>query len=248
MSGLVGALGLLTRFPLPRGAAGDPGAALPWYPVVGAFLGLLAAAVYAATSLILPATLAAALAIAFLVLATGALHEDGLADAADAWGGGTTREETLRILRDPGVGTYGALALGFSLIVRVVALATLAPAMAISALPAVHALSRTAMAGVLATTPSARDDGLGASVRRTTTPVAAAAAVLVAVAASAVLLGLAAIAAIVVAAFVAATLRLVAIHRIGGVTGDVLGATEQLIEIGLMLLLAGFASSPSGSP
>ena len=240
MTGLVGALGLLTRLPVVSHTISDRDASIAWFPIVGLLLGLAAALAYAVGSLLFPPVVAATIAILCLVLLTGALHEDGLADAADAWGGGTTREETLRILRDPGVGTYGALAIGFSLLVRVAALSVLTPSAALLALPAIHAISRAATAGMLATTPAARGDGLGADAGRTATR-ARVVAVVLAMAASLALIGPLAVAAMAVALVVTVAVRLVAMRRIGGVTGDVLGATEQLVEIGAMLLVAGVA-------
>jgi adenosylcobinamide-GDP ribazoletransferase len=241
VTGLVGALGLLTRLPVVSRTIAGRDASIAWFPLVGLLLGLAAALAYAVASVVLPPVLAATIAIGCLILLTGALHEDGLADAADAWGGGTTREETLRILRDPGVGTYGALAIGFSLLVRVAALAVLTPSVALLGLPAFHAVSRAATVALLATTPAARTDGLGADARRSATRARAAVAVVLATAASLALIGLLAVAAMAVALVVTVAVRLVAMRRIGGITGDVLGATEQLVEIGAMVLLAGVA-------
>jgi adenosylcobinamide-GDP ribazoletransferase len=240
VTGLAGAIRLLTRVPVP-GPASEPGRALPWFALVGALLGVLTAVAYAAAERVVPTPVAAAVATFILVLATGAIHEDGLADTADAWGGGTTRDETLRILRDPSHGTYGVLALAFSVVLRVAGLAAMSPAAALVALPSIHAISRATTAALMAITPSARTEGLAADYAGQATPVRAAVAVATALAFAALLIGVATIAAAAVALVVAWVVRAVAMRRIGGVTGDVLGAAEQLVEIGLILLLAGLA-------
>ena len=239
MTGLSAAVAFLTRVPLPPTA---PAAAmLPWFPVVGALIGLVAAAVHAAASLALPPIVAASLAVAATILVTGALHEDGLADAADAWGGASSREDALRILRDPTHGTYGVLALVLSVVLRVAAIASLAPAMAVAFLPAVHAISRGLLVGVLATTPPTRDEGLARTLSTTASPFTAALAIGVTAALGLPLLGPVFVPAAAVALAAGWLVRWVAMRRIGGITGDVLGAAEQLTEAGLLLLLAATA-------
>ena len=235
MTGLVAAITFLTRVPLPVSAAPAAGM-LPWFPVVGALIGLTGALTFVAASLVVQPALAAALAIAATILLTGALHEDGLADATDAWGGGRTREEALRILRDPTHGTYGVLALILSVVVRVVALSALAPAIAVGALVAVHATSRGLLVGMIWSTRPARDDGLAAALSvglpQAIVGVGAAAALGIA------LMGPSFLAAAVVAVAAGGIVRWVAVRRIGGITGDVLGAAEQLAEVSVLVLLA----------
>ncbi|MBF0335337.1 MAG: adenosylcobinamide-GDP ribazoletransferase, partial [Alphaproteobacteria bacterium] len=119
----------LTRLPLPH--LRDPArplAACMWaFPLVGAVLGLTAGACFAGLASLLPPLPAALVALALLVLATGGLHEDGLADLADGFGGGRDRDHRLEIMRDSRTGSYGALAVGFSLALRAAALAALPP-------------------------------------------------------------------------------------------------------------------------
>jgi adenosylcobinamide-GDP ribazoletransferase len=236
VSGLAAAVTFLTRVPLPV-IAPTP-SMLPWFPVVGALVGFLAAAVYVTASLVVTPLLAAALAVAATVLVTGALHEDGLADAADAWGGASSREQALRILRDPAHGTYGVLAVVLSVVVRVAALASLAPAMAVAVLPAVHAISRGVMVALLRTTPPARDDGLARAVSTSTTPLSAAVAIGVAGVLGIGLLGARVVPAAAVALVAGWLVRWLAMRRIGGMTGDVLGAAEQLAEVCMLVLFA----------
>src|SRR3954470_16025626 len=119
----------LTRLPFPHQtpiAKGEVSQALWTAPVVGVAVGLLGAGVYwLAQALHLPPLPAAALAVAATLIATGGLHEDGLADVADGFGGGATRDRKLEIMRDSRIGTYGVCALILSIVLRVSALTNL---------------------------------------------------------------------------------------------------------------------------
>ena len=132
--------------------------------MVGALIGLAGAIAYAlAVWLGLPPWPAAVLALATTIWLTGALHEDGLADVADGFGGGRTREDKLAIMRDPRIGSYGALALVLAVLARAGAMAALAePAAVAAALVAAGAASRAALPAVMAALPQARPDGLAA--------------------------------------------------------------------------------------
>jgi adenosylcobinamide-GDP ribazoletransferase len=235
VSGLRAAIGFLTRVPVSARSDGVA-TSLAWFPVVGALIGLAGAVAYAAALLVLPPLLAAALATAALVVLTGALHEDGLADSADAWGGASTREAALRILDDPAHGTYGVVTLVLCLLLRVFALAAMTAAAALVILPTVHALSRAAMVGVLATTPPARPTGLGASyaafASRRTLAVALASALILGLS----LIGPPALVFVAVAGAGGWLVRRLALRSIGGVTGDVLGATQQVIEVAVLVV------------
>ena len=187
------ALAFLTRLPVapePTAAGSRLGASVVMFPVVGALIGLLGGGGYAlAFWLGLPPLPAATVALATTIWLTGALHEDGLADVADGFGGGRTREDKLRIMRDPRIGSYGALALVLGLLARAGALAALAaPRHVMAALVAAGAVSRAALAAVMTTLPLARADGLAAGAGRPH-PLRAAAAVLVAALIAVVLLG-----------------------------------------------------------
>ena len=208
-------------------------------PVAGAVVGLVGALVLALTALLgLPPLLRAGLATAALVAATGALHEDGLADVADGFGGGATRARKLEIMRDSRIGAYGAIALALSLILRVGALAAALDGgfwRASLSLILVAALSRAAALTPLALLPPARADGAGAAAGLLDSSALAAAwgsALVIALA-----LGLAALGFIdaLLAALMsgAGALGVVALARraIGGQTGDVAGAAQQCGEI-----------------
>jgi adenosylcobinamide-GDP ribazoletransferase len=239
MSGLRAAASLMTRLPV-GGVRLDRAtltASVAWFPAVGAMVGLGIAGVYVACALILPSLLAAALAVAVGVVITGALHEDGLADTADAFAGGWTREERLRILKDPTHGTYGVLAIGLSVVLRVAAMSILGTWTALAVIPAAHALSRTACAVLLGVLPPAAADGLGASYRAHRGHVVVAVVIGLAVAVAA--LGAWAPAAAAAVAAVTWFAGRVAMETIGGVTGDVLGAAQQAAEVAVLLLGAG---------
>lgn len=245
MKGLRAAVGLLTRVPIGHVGADqrDTSGSIAWLPVVGAVIGLVVAGGYVLLVEVLPGLAAAALAVTLGIVITGALHEDGLADTVDAFGAGEGAEETLRILKDPTHGTYGVIALVLSIVLRVLALAALPVSVALLALPAVHALSRGGAVGLIGWMPPATGDGLGAAHSRSGSSTEVVRGLL-----SAILIGLALLGwwGAVFAGFAGATALLIgmlAMRRISGFTGDVLGATEQMVEIGLLLVVAALASS-----
>jgi adenosylcobinamide-GDP ribazoletransferase len=232
------ALAFLTRLPVPPKRPWretDLAASVPWFPLVGALIGLLGGAAYGlAVWLGLPPLPAAAVALAATICLTGALHEDGLADVADGFGGGNTRENKLRIMRDSQIGSYGTLALALAVLARAGAIAGLAePAAVATALITAGAASRAALPAVVIALPQARADGLAAKAGRPH-PLRAAAAVLIAALIAIALLGQAALTALLAGALGALAVALLARREIGGYTGDVLGAAQQLAEIGVL--------------
>ena len=244
MNGFLGAVSFLTRVPTGTGARRPEALAafVPWFPVVGTGIGLAVAAVYAGAGELLPPLPAASLAVVAGICLTGAFHEDGLGDTADAFVGHHDRDSTVRILKDPRLGTFGVLAVAASLLLRAGAVAALAPAAAVAALPAAHALSRAAAVAAMTALPAAGDTGLGASyalaLSRRRALAGAAAGLGIALA----LLGLPALVAAAAAALATLALGRLATRRVGGVTGDVLGAVQQLGEI-LVLLVAAAATT-----
>jgi adenosylcobinamide-GDP ribazoletransferase len=208
-------------------------------PIAGVAVGLVGALVLGVTALLdLPPLLRAGLTTAALVALTGALHEDGLADVADGFGGGATRARKLEIMRDSRVGAYGAIAIALALILRIGALTAALDGgfwRATSSLILVAALSRAGALTPLALLPPARADGAGAAAGRLDPSALAAAwgsALVIALALGLVSLGLAhALLAVLMSA--AGALFMVALARraIGGQTGDVAGAAQQFGEI-----------------
>ena len=164
------ALQFLTRLPAGAPARSAPplAASAPMFPLIGALIGAAGGLVFAlAAGLGLPPMLAALLAVAAQVLLTGGLHEDGLADIADGFGGGRTRADKLRILRDSRIGSFGAMALMLALLARIGALAALAsPALVAAALIAAGAASRAALPVIMVSIAPARDEGLAVAAGR----------------------------------------------------------------------------------
>ena len=208
-------------------------------PVAGVFVGLGGALVLALTALLgLPLILRAGLATAALVVTTGALHEDGLADVADGFGGGATRTRKLEIMHDSRVGAYGAIAIALALILRVGALTAALDGgfwRAGLSLMLVAALSRAGALTPLALLPPARADGAGAAAGRLDPSALAAAwgsALVIALALGLVSLGLAHTLLAALMSGAGALLMVVLARRaIGGQTGDVAGAAQQFGEI-----------------
>ena len=234
--------GLLTRLPvgwlLPSGMPYRPGRAVWTYPLAGLVVGgVTAGTLWIARWVGAPPLPAAAWSVAAAVLFTGGLHEDGLADTADGLGGGGTPARRLEIMRDSRIGSYGAVALVLSLGVRVTAIAALPPARAWAPLLVAGALSRAAMLPVLALLPPARADGLGRMVGQVPTVAWAVGAVVAVAIALGCLPPVAALAAVLVAAVVGVAVTLLAGRRIGGQTGDVLGACCGLADCVLLTLL-----------
>jgi adenosylcobinamide-GDP ribazoletransferase len=232
------ALVLLTRLPVRQGQAwrdDDLAASVPLFPLVGALIGLAGGLAYALASWLgLPPWPAAALALATIICATGALHEDGLADVADGFGGGRTREDKLRIMRDPRIGSYGTIALVLALLARAGAVVALADHLAVVAtLVTAGAVSRAALPAVMVGLPPGRGDGLAAQAGRPH-PLRAAAAALIAVLIAIACLGETSPGALLTGALGALAVALLAKRQIGGYTGDVLGAVQQLAEVGVL--------------
>ena len=234
------ALGLLTRLPVTvRHRARGARAAWAW-PLAGATLGGLAALAGALVlALGLPAPVAGLIALGALVMLSGGLHEDGLADTADGLWGGWTPARRLEIMRDSRIGSYGVVALVLSLGLRGVALALAFAGGAVAgavALIVAAMLSRAAMAAVMAALPPARADGLAQRQGRPPRAAVALAAALAGVAALAFAGGAGIIAALA-ASLAAMAVAGLARTKIGGQTGDVLGAVQQVAEIAALLCL-----------
>ena len=232
-----------TRLPLPRlDFNGRTLAGAIWAaPIAGLAVGLIGAIVYAVAFLFgLSGGVAAALALAAMMLATGCLHEDGLSDVADGFGGGATRERKLEIMRDSRIGAYGACALLMSALIRWSAISDLAsPVHVFCGLIAAHAASRALLPAFMLSLAPARFDGLAQGAGRVSSGAAVAAA----------LLGLAALLALGLGGATAATLCLALVFagfwylcltQIGGQTGDTLGALQQAGEITILLVAAVF--------
>ncbi len=239
---LCGAVAFLTRLPMPHPHGPVPPnftRAHRVFPVVGGAIGGVVGLLYLGLLAIgLPSLAAAALAFGASAILTGALHEDGLADIADGFGGGRDKAAKLEIMRDSRLGTYGALVLLVNFVAKVSALAALPAGAVLPALVSANALARGVLPIMAMSLPYAREDGLAARAGSPEPATAMAAVVLALVIAFLCLPWAAALGAAVVSAAGASVVALLAQRQIGGQTGDVLGGAEQVAETAILLLLA----------
>lgn len=230
----LGAVSFLTILPVSAKTAA-PGRAAIFFPLVGAMLGAAGAGVYLALSRALPSTIAALIVVAFWATISGVLHEDGLADAADAFRAGRSREKMTAILKDSRIGTYGAVAIVLSIVARWQAIDHLAGVDIFAAFIAAQAVPRAAIVA-LAWVSRPVGTGLGQAFASTLTTPIALAAIAQGIAASfgcgirpglAILLG---------SYLIVRVAQWYFYRRIGGINGDCLGATEQILEIFILVL------------
>ena len=230
-----------TRLPLPRLDFGGRtlGDAIWAAPLAGLAVALIGSLVYAVAILSgLSVGIAAALTLTATMLATGCLHEDGLSDVADGFGGGKTRERKLEIMRDSRIGAYGACALIISVLIRWSAIADIGgPILVFCGLIAAHAASRAVLPAFMFLLPPARADGLATGAGKVPVRVAFVGALLGGAALFS--LGLSgAVPAIICLGVVFAGFWLLCLRQIGGQTGDTLGALQQIGEITVLVVAA----------
>jgi adenosylcobinamide-GDP ribazoletransferase len=233
LAGLRAAFAFLTRVPmgrLGRADAADLSGAAPWFPVVGLAVGGVCAGLRVAAGAVLPAAPSTVIALAGAVIVTGGLHEDGLADTADALGAHVDRARRLEILRDPRIGTFGGLALGLALLFSYAALAPLAEGRFARAVLVAHVLARCSPLLQSRLAPAARPDGSGALLRASVAALAVASAIAIAVSLA---IGRPVPGAVALGAGLLATAASAVVVRgaIGGTTGDTFGAGAKLVEI-----------------
>jgi adenosylcobinamide-GDP ribazoletransferase len=235
------AVGFFTRLPVPGWVAFEPqklGHASRYLPLVGWLIGLLGVAVFWLSSLLLPPNLSIILSMVATLRATGAFHEDGWADCCDGLGGGWSREQVLAIMKDSRIGSYGTIGLVMMLLAKFHALDNLAsynPETLVLAMLVAHPLSRLAAVSLMAVLDYARTDTSAKSADAARRP-------------SSVELGLATLGGILPlvmmepmpallclgAACLVAGLAMRTFHlRLGGYTGDCLGATQQAAELAI---------------
>jgi adenosylcobinamide-GDP ribazoletransferase len=214
-----------------------PGRAAMFFPLVGAMLGAAGAGLFIAANLALPPSLGALIAVTFWTMISGVLHEDGLADVADAMRAGRTREKMFAILKDSRIGTYGAVAIVLSLVARWQALEHVPAARILLVCITAQTVPRAAMVA-LAWLSRPSGDGLGLAFSSSLTTTGALIAIAQGVIAS-MLLGWRPGLLIVAGAYlIVRGARTYFYKRIGGVNGDCLGATEQLLETFILILFA----------
>lgn len=231
------AMAFLTR--LPGGAHPSDREAIarsvPYFPLVGLLVGGLGAGTFGVGTELFTPAIGAVLTLIVTALVTGALHEDGMADSMDALAGGWDREQRMEIFKDSRHGTFGVLSLVLVSLLKFSALVSLTGRTAILVIVASHVIARSAAVVAMAVLPSARSEGLGAEYGKTLpiipTMVAATWGLLAAAAAFGVS------APVVVAAVTVSSLVVSAwaVRKIGGATGDILGAVEQVSECAVLL-------------
>lgn len=242
MIGLVGALQFLTRIPIRTRDEVEHQRVVPWFPIAGLLIGGIVGGVAAGAAELSPPLVAATLAVTVGLLITGAFHEDGLADVADAFGGGWTVERRLEILKDSRHGTYGVAALVATILIRVAAVASIESSAALlTALVGAHAVGRSAAVVAMRTAPPAVESGLGVSAAAALRPLPTIVGLVVGVGGVAALGGWWVGPWLVAAAAGTAATVWLAVRKIGGLAGDVLGAVEQVVECLVLVVAAGLA-------
>jgi adenosylcobinamide-GDP ribazoletransferase len=234
------AVQFMTRLPVSRGIQYSPDAlakSAVFFPAVGLLLGLGGAALNLLLSPHVNRDVVVVLILVYLVTVTGGLHEDALGDAADGFGGGWDKDRVLAIMRDSRIGSFGAIAITLGLLARFVFLTNLAPGKFTGFLIAGQVLGRWTALPLAFFLPSARgsEAGQGTSMARKISALSLGAGTILMVAIVAAALRSAAVWTLLSAVTIAAGSGLYYWHRIGGITGDCLGATNQLTEIAIYL-------------
>jgi adenosylcobinamide-GDP ribazoletransferase len=229
----------LTRIPVPQPHWSEDllGRGAVFFPLVGAVVGSGAALLdWICWRYSVADALRAIAVLTFLVVITGGLHEDGLADVADGFGGGSTREKTLAIMADSRIGSFGVIALTLSLLARYALIAVLPASRAAVTLVAAQVLCRWTSLPLAAYLPPARGNNgqgarFGAHLPRYSVPAGTALAAIIVFG----LMGIKGLVPCATAIIVTAATALYYRRRIGGITGDCMGATNQLTEIAIYL-------------
>jgi len=230
------ALTFLTKLPWPWRGPADAAAlarSMFWFPWVGAILGLIFWAAWAGLQKVLPTPAAAALLLALTVWVTGGLHLDGLADTADGLGGGHTPETALTIMKDSRVGAFGVISLILVLVLKFSLFLSLAPqTRGAGALLLFPVISRWGMVLLAYLSPYARPEGgLGQAMTLGVSPRVLIGASLSTGGLSLLILGAPGLVLCIAAAVLVWLGSLYFHHRLGGITGDVLGATNEVLEV-----------------
>jgi adenosylcobinamide-GDP ribazoletransferase len=239
MTNLALALGFMTRLPIGNRTSLDRGAlsrAAVWFPIIGVLVGGLMAGARAVVGLVLGHAPATVCALAIGAIVTGGLHEDGLADCADALGAHVDRDRRLEILHDPRLGTYGTLALVYSTLLAFTLLSGLDDRRFLEAVVIAGALGRWSTLPLSLALPPAAQSGSGTLVRVSVrvTLVGTAIAVVTSLAIAGWSAGALAASAAALAAILGGA---VAVAALGGVTGDVFGAVSKFAELAAYVAL-----------
>lgn len=244
------ALQFLTRIPVPSFEGFDASwldRSAKYFPLVGGLVGTLAAVVILGATAVFPQPLPMVFGLAVAIAITGAFHEDGLADTADGLGGGLTRERRLEIMKDSRIGTYGAVALITMFAIKASALLAMGPIMmALSLIPA-HASARLATVIAIRVMAYAGDSDaakvkpLATGLTNTELSVAIALGLIPGIL---ILTSATFAAGLILGSCAAALVARQSQRLIGGYTGDVLGAIEQVFETGFLVAAAAVIAGP----
>lgn len=233
------AVAFMTRLPVPHKMQGVPDAlssAAVFFPLVGLLVSAGAIILNHVFSRLVAHDVVIVIVLVFLVVITGGLHEDALADAADGFGGGWGKDQILNIMRDSRVGSFGALAIAIALLARFVFLSNIPPQRFDSYLVASQVTCRwTALPLAFFLPPDREQSGQGARVAGQITTFSLVTGTLLTVVIVGVALGAKALWVVLAAVVITAASGAYYHRRIGGVTGDCLGATNQITEVAIYL-------------
>ncbi len=231
-------LTILPVAPSAQADSADVAASFGWFPFVGFLIGAALCVIDRALAPVLNPPLRSMIVIAALAAVTGAVHLDGLADAADALSAGRDRARALEILRDSRIGSFGATALIFILTLKMAALATAEPANRDAALMLAPGLGRWAMVAVARGRDYLRPGGAGAGLLAQENGRNLRVATIIALIGVAIFAARHALAAIIVAAMSVWALRALYRRWLGGVTGDLIGAAGEIVETAVLIALS----------
>jgi adenosylcobinamide-GDP ribazoletransferase len=229
------AFAFLTRIPITHKPDISIQRSAMWFPLVGSVLGLSSGLVFLGLNQIIPALPAASITILFSVLVTGGFHQDGLADTFDGLVGGWTPEDRLRILKDSRHGTYGVLSIVMQSIIQVTFLASLDSRTSLIALLTAHTLGRLVPIYFMLTPAAPSNEGIGATYARSVKSTHVAISTVLTIALLAPFIGLHLLFVSIPIAIVSLFFLFYVRKKIGGVLGDVLGASEQIAESFILL-------------
>lgn len=230
MKSFITAIQTLSILPIRGEGCDDFSDSLPWFPIVGMILGgILTILAHLCGNM--PAEATAALVLLGGVLLTRGFHIDGLADCADGFGGGYTRERVLEIMKDSATGAFGSIAIALSLLIKWVALKHLIESGHLSGILIAYTISRAMQVEQMVHLPYARANGTAASFVRGAQPLHRRLAHLVAGLTALLLGGLIGLKLYLIAWLAAWLFGLYCKKRVGGITGDLLGATSEITEI-----------------
>lgn len=234
------AVGFLTRVPVGDVTRNgrvdvDMARAVPWFPLVGVGIGAVVGGVFVLADEFLNLPVASLLAVGVGLLITGAFHHDGLADIADAFGGGWTVERRLEILKDSRLGTYGTAALCIAIVGEVLALSALKGATGFGALIVAHSLGRAMALGAMILARSA-GEGMGSDYMDRLSPLSVTFGIAVGLVATFIWSPIFPLVTVGVAAIPTMAIVALANRKIGGINGDVLGAITVVSGLAVLII------------